>query len=158
MSFGGTLVRTGRERVRQQFECDPATKRTKEAFKEDCDINRIMRKYAVSGVIDHLAKNVPTYGDFTTAHDYQSARNQLITAEAEFGALPSNIRKRFENDPGQFLDFMSDPENTEEAIDLGLAEARRPTDPLPKAQPPADPPSPKPGEIPPNPSPISGGE
>ena len=35
--------------------------------------------------------------------------------------IPAIIRKRFDNDPYQFLEFMENPENIEEARQLGLA-------------------------------------
>ena len=37
-----------------------------------------------------------------------------------FDNLPSDVRNRFNNNPAQLLDFVADPENKEEAIELGL--------------------------------------
>jgi len=35
-------------------------------------------------------------------------------------ALPSDVRKRFSNDPAELIDFLADKKNDEEAIKLGL--------------------------------------
>ncbi len=117
------------------FEGEPS--RTKQAFKEDCDINRIMRKYKKTGVIDHLAPSRPSYGDFESSADYQLACNQVIAAEDAFAELPSHIRDRMDNDPGKLLDFINDPSNAAEAFELGLTSvspAPPPAEPGPDPQ------------------------
>ena len=45
----------------------------------------------------------------------------VATANSMFQDLPSSIRNQFQNDPGQFLDFVQDPENLEEMREMGLA-------------------------------------
>lgn len=35
--------------------------------------------------------------------------------------MPSEVRKRFGNNPGVFMDFVSNPDNKEELVKLGLA-------------------------------------
>ena len=37
-----------------------------------------------------------------------------------FMALPSKVRREFDDDPGTFLDFANDPKNTDRMIELGL--------------------------------------
>lgn len=82
------------------------------------DINAIVRKYLKTG---EMAQNgAGGYGDFTGAEDFHSTQNRIIAANEHFMALPSDLRSRFDNDPGQFLTFMNDDSNTEEAIELGL--------------------------------------
>lgn len=93
---------------------------TKQAFKDECDINNIMRKYQTTGLVSHFAKGEPKYGDFSNSVDYHEAMNQVLAAQDAFMALPSSIRARFSNDPGYLLDFVSDPNNRDEAVRLGL--------------------------------------
>ncbi|WNK13315.1 MAG: internal scaffolding protein [Microvirus sp.] len=94
---------------------------TKQEFKDECDINHIMAKFAKTGLIDHVNKYPGGYGDFTNQPtDYQSALNQVIQAEEMFLSLPSGIRTQFQNDPGQFLAFAEDPRNETKMRDLGL--------------------------------------
>ena len=63
---------------------------------------------------------IPQYGDFVDIPDFQSAMNAVIGAQRSFDALPANVRKRFANSPQALMEFMSDPENRDEAVRLGL--------------------------------------
>jgi len=95
--------------------------RTQPQFKAECDINNIMKKYKVTGSITHLNnKQRGTYLDLTNLPDYQQSLNDVIQANEAFSALPSHVRKQFENDPIQLINFLSDTNNREEAIRLGL--------------------------------------
>jgi hypothetical protein len=48
--------------------------------------------------------------------------------------LPSDIRAKFDNDPGEFFEFCTDPKNADEMVQLGLREAP-PSPELPSAVP-----------------------
>lgn len=91
----------------------------KQSFAEECDINTIVRRFGVTG---ELPTNVrmPTYGDFSTVVDFQSAMNAIASANESFDAMPAEVRSRFHNDAGEFVDFCSREENRAEAIKLGL--------------------------------------
>lgn len=115
------ITRTARERIPVQLGFEGAEVRTKQSFKEESDINHIMARWQRTGVIDHLAANPPTYGNFITAGDYQEACNSVIAADAAFAAMPAHIRDRMNNDPATFMNFMADPNNQAEAVKLGLA-------------------------------------
>ena len=92
---------------------------TQQHFKDECDINNILRQFNVTGLLPENALS-PRYGDFTGINDYQTALNQVIAAENEFMALPANIRSRFDNDPAKLIEFLENLENKDEAIKLGL--------------------------------------
>lgn len=93
--------------------------KTHQSFKDECDINTIVRRFGLTGDLPNdLA--VPQYGDFTGIGDYQSALNAVMKAEADFLALPADLRARFENDPQRLMDFVHDAGNREEAVKLGL--------------------------------------
>ncbi len=117
----------------------------KQSFKQECDINNIMRKFQKTGLVDHLNTHNGEYGNFIHTADYHSSLNQILEAEEMFATIPSSIRKKFDNDPSLFLDFVQDPENIPEMIEMGLANPappEAPTDPSPKpATPVADPPA-----------------
>lgn len=100
-------------------------------FSEECDINTIMDRYAMDGILDHVNKFEGTFGDFTNAVDYQASLNQVMDAEAAFLHLPAKVRARFGNDPAQLMDFLSssDPELVAESVRLGLREAPPPPEP-----------------------------
>ena len=101
----------------------PATEgRTKQSFKDECDINTIMRRYAQTGVLEHTRREQPRYDD-VTGYDYQRAMDIVADARTAFAELPAAIRDRFNNDPGELLDFVQDEENLDEAAELGLVSA-----------------------------------
>lgn len=66
-----------------------------------------------------MNKIQPQYAD-VAGFDFQFAMNQIIQAQDMFAELPSGIRKRFQNDPAAFVEFVGDPANEEEARRLGL--------------------------------------
>ena len=93
--------------------------RTKQAHADECDINKMMAKYQKTGVEPRQNRYPATYGDFTGITTFQGAHQQLQDADEAFKALPSGIRRRFENDAGKLLGFLEDPQNTAEAVDRG---------------------------------------
>ena len=98
---------------------------TKQSFRDECDINQIIDRYKATGLLtDPLnpSNRRPMYGNFSEIPTYQEALDYIAMATDEFMSLPSNIRKRFDNDPGQYLAFIEDEANREEAIALGLVE------------------------------------
>jgi len=101
--------------------------------KNEVDINSIMKKYRVTGFLDSNASE-GQYGDFTDASDFHTMKNRIIEAESDFARLPAHLRTRFNNDPGQLLSFLDDPENLSEAQELGLCPKAVPeTPPVPKS-------------------------
>lgn len=92
----------------------------KQAFKDECDINQILRRFQKTGLVEHVRQTQGRYGDFVSAPEFQEACNLVIEARAMFDSLPSKVRKRFDNDPAAFLDFAQNPENEEGMRELGL--------------------------------------
>lgn len=97
--------------------------RAKQSFAEECDINNILKKYAKTDVIDHLNKNPGRYEDLPMGVDYQQALNIAINAKQAFDDLPGTLRAHFDNDAGQFLEFMENPENDQAKVEMGLMDA-----------------------------------
>lgn len=104
----------------------PETTMAKQAFKDECDINTIMAKYARTGVYEHVQRVQGSYGDFTSVQDYQLTLNQVIEAQQAFDQLPAKIRARFHNDPSHLMSFLDDKDNYDEAVRLGLVEPKEP--------------------------------
>lgn len=99
---------------------DTGPSRTKQSFSEECDINNIMKKFEKTGIIDHARKYEGNYGDFTGAVDYHTAMNIVREADEMFQSIPATIRKRFDNDPQKFLEYVDNPENEDEMREMGL--------------------------------------
>lgn len=88
--------------------------------KDDADINTIVRNFGITGKMPENVR-IPTYGDFEFVGSYQDALHAVREADASFMQLPADVRSRFENNPQNFLDFVSNPDNAEEMRMLGLA-------------------------------------
>ena len=100
---------------------DPKTMTCQE-FKDECDINNIVKKpnYGINPL--NPPTRVPSFGDFTDERlkDYQAAQNVIVEAAQLFEQLPSQVRERFSNDPAKLIDFVNNKDNYEEAVKLGM--------------------------------------
>jgi len=92
-------------------------------FKDECDINNILRQFNVTGLLPEAPLS-PRYGDFSGISDYHTALNAVIAAQEGFDGLPAQIRASFNNDPEQLINFLDNPENKDQAIKLGLVDAK----------------------------------
>lgn len=92
----------------------------KQSFRDETNINNIMKRYQNTGIIEHVQKVQGSYGDFSNVQEYQLSLNQVIEAQEAFEQLPAQIRKRFNNDPAHLMSFLEDDKNREEAEKLGL--------------------------------------
>ncbi len=97
--------------------------RTHQSGKDECDINLIMARYVKTGTLDHQKQHGDNYG-FATSIDLHEALSTIEQANSMFNDLPSSIRTKMQNDPGQFLDFVQNPDNEAELITMGLANPR----------------------------------
>lgn len=111
--------------------------RVRRDMQEDCDINKIMGRWRKTGLMPQ-ATRTPRYGDFSNAMQYQDALNRVMAAKEDFMALPARVRARVDNDPGRFLDFISNTDNLEELVELGLVEAQLPQTEEPEGETPPE--------------------
>jgi len=93
---------------------------TEQNHKDETDINKIVRKYNKTGLIDHLNQFEKQYADMT-GYDYQDAMNTIAAANTMFEGLPSAIRNKFDNDPAKFINFVDDEANADQLVEMGLA-------------------------------------
>lgn len=104
---------------------------TQQQFADECDINLIVARYGLTGVMPETVK-LPMYGDFTGIGDYREAIEAVRAADASFMELPPSVRAYFENDPQRLLEFVADDKNRDKAVELGLLK-KLPDPPLPAA-------------------------
>lgn len=96
---------------------------TKQSSKDDCDINNILAKYQRTGLLEFVNERQPQYADFS-GFDFHGSMQVVAKANEMFSDLPATVRKRFNNEPSEFLAFVDDPNNFDEAVKLGLAYPR----------------------------------
>jgi phage internal scaffolding protein len=100
---------------------------TKQEFTEECDVNFILDRFVKGGDLT-LNARTPRYGDFTSMPgSYHEALIFIKDTERSFMELDAKIRAKFDNDPQKFLDFVSDPANADQLVDMGLANAIPPS-------------------------------
>lgn len=114
-----------RKRVQKKFTKPSMTKQN---HKAECDINQRVKNFIQTGITTGNTKT-PQYGNFDNEISYQQSLNAIIQAQDQFDQLPSNTRKKFDNDPAKLIHFVSDKKNYEEAVKLGLID--QPQAPLP---------------------------
>ncbi len=97
--------------------------RTKQSFKDETDINKLLARAQKTGTISHLNKHEAHYGDFET-FDFFEANLKLTAGREIFDDLPSEIRSEFDQSPAKFFQYVNDPENKDRLGKLlpGLAE------------------------------------
>lgn len=130
MSVFGDLA-VDREGRGMFVEHDRLTKRcvggrTKQEFKDECDLNVLMKRYERTGALPSARVGQPQYVDCTVFTDFQTAMEIVRGAESSFNALPSRVRREFDNDPRKFVEFATNPENADRMIELGLLDGREP--------------------------------
>lgn len=111
-----------RKRVQKVFMLPSLTK---QSFKDECDINMIMKRFKRAMGVDYLSRYQGyvsgEFGDFSQVTDYRTALEQIARAGDVFMALPAKVRAEFQNDPAMFLDFCQNPSNADRLVELGLA-------------------------------------
>ena len=86
--------------------------RTKQAMKQESDVNFIMQKYQKTGLVNFVATHQAQYMECPDV-DFQTAMDTIRKAEEMFMDMPAKLRQKFDHNPGKFLDFIQNPENRE---------------------------------------------
>lgn len=144
---------TSKTKVHHRFDLPPQVQlkagkkpRTKQSFRDECDINKIMAKFQKTGAISHIRQHGQNYG-FASSNDFAKSMRIVIQAKEMFAELPSSIRNRFANQPEHFLQFVQDPANADEMVTMGLMTPKSEAPPAEVLPPPAV--APKPSAEPP---------
>lgn len=98
---------------------------TQQHFKDECDINNIIKSYK--------AKEPPPlcYFDDCTVTDLQQAYALSDDVSERFMMLPSDIRAKFNHNPLELLHFVGNSDNAAVARELGLLKPEPPKTPVP---------------------------
>lgn len=96
----------------------PEPSRTKQSFRDETDVNRIMARYMQTGMISHLNPREPNYG-VAPSIDFREAMEIVRNTQTQFMELPASIREQVNNDPAQFLEFVENA-SEDDMRDMGL--------------------------------------
>lgn len=107
--------------------------RTRQSMRDEVDINKIVGRFMKTGQLSHLERRSAIFADVSEIGDYRECLERVKSVQdAFFKEVPAKVRERFGHDPARFLEFISDPRNADEMVELGLrkkpevAEAKKP--------------------------------
>jgi len=95
--------------------------KAKQEFQAECNVNTIVELF-MKGAPLPVQVHEGQFVDVSELGDYKTALETVMEAEQVFKTLPMAVKKRCENSVAGFLDFVNDPENKDEMIELGLLE------------------------------------
>ena len=94
--------------------------KVQEQFADACQTDTIIRKYNTMGVNPFIAAGDSQYLDTTQIPSFVAAQNAQIKVKEYFEGLPADIRLEFNNDPMQFAEVVSDPQNADYLREIGV--------------------------------------
>lgn len=115
---------TARRRVSINFE--HVDSMTEQNHLERVKIQNIIKQYTAQGMLDHVNFYEGQYGDFVNSLDFNQAMNIAAETTQMFESLPAELRRRFNDDPADYLDFVQNPENRVEMEELGIPTSHLP--------------------------------
>lgn len=98
----------------------PGPSRTRQSEKANCDINVIVSRFMKTGQVSHLQQRQRMYADVSEIGDYRKCLERVEYVDRVFRTLPAKTRERFGHSPDNFLMFLQDGRNIDEAIALGI--------------------------------------
>jgi len=102
--------------------------RTKQSFRDEVDINQVIARYHKTGILPQNNTHELTFGDYSNPIDFHEAQNKIMRANDLFYALPSHIRREFNDSPGDFLNFAQNPDNQDAMVEMGLLPSPLPSE------------------------------
>lgn len=95
---------------------------TQQHFFNETNINEILSRYSVTGVLPVNSQDA-WYADISDIpQSYQAALEVSKAAQEHFLQLPAKVRAFFENDVSRYVDFVTNPSESDivVGVDLGL--------------------------------------
>ena len=113
MTEKSNLVPLTARRRKYGLDCSGEPSLTKQTFKDQCDINRVLDRAKTGAGLSHLANYGGLYGDFSNWDErtYEDMQAQMAQGISIFNDLPAELRQEFDNNPGKFFGFVNDPAN-----------------------------------------------
>lgn len=99
------------------------------SFKDECDINNIVKRYASTGLFPMPAAQGFFEDVSEVPLDLMEAEARIAATQRAFMMLPAELRARFNNSYIGLLQFLEDPANAAQARELGLFRKEAPPTP-----------------------------
>ena len=91
-----------------------------QSHKDEVNINNIVKRHGIDMLQKIAAMQQPQW-DNNPSNDFQESMEIVTKAQQTFEQLSSDVRKKFNNNPAEFMDYVQNPENQNGLISLGLA-------------------------------------
>lgn len=104
-----------RKRVQLKFDTETNPSLTKQYFKDECDINNIVKKFSDTGQLPVQNNLEPQYGDVPNM-DLKEALDMVQFARQEFDELSTVDKDRFGQNFHNYCQFLSDYEKSPESF------------------------------------------
>lgn len=100
----------------------PIPSLTQQSEKDSTDINFIVKQYCECGVCPSCNVHQPLSEDMLamSTQTFQEVMQQQAHLTNAFNELPANVRKKFDYNPLKMLEFVENPNNRDECVNLGL--------------------------------------
>jgi len=72
----------------------PEKGRTKQSFKDQCDMNNIMQSLNTGNVVGHVSNKIPKYGNAPS--DFQDLQNIVAAAKTDYEELSPGEQQKFD--------------------------------------------------------------
>lgn len=105
--------------IRRPATVNMEPSKTDQSFKDDCDVNIVLQRFMKTGD-QSIFRQGGSYADVSEVPDLLESHLNLQRAKLAFDQLPALVRKKLENNPLMLEQYLLDPNNHEEAIELGL--------------------------------------
>lgn len=103
-----------------QTDCSNMPCMAQQEFKDEADINNVVKKHTLTNRLLPQHNLEPFYADLSTPLDLSQIEMQLKQANQAFLDLPMEVRERVGQDPKRLSKFLADPENKDFLIKQGL--------------------------------------
>lgn len=114
--------------IRQETHCGPT--KTRQSQGPATNINNIIAKYKKTGELTHISTALMQFRDVSGLPSLHEAMNVVADANSTFMELPAEVRKACKHDVSNFIPYLEDPGNREEAESFGLLDPT-PAKPVP---------------------------
>lgn len=113
------------------LDCSNDDPIVEQSHKNEVNINNIIKRHGMDLIAKTALLQTPEYTfDELPNNDFQEAMLIVTKAQETFEAMPSQLRKQFNNNPAEFMDFIHNPDNQDKMVDMGLAQRPDPVQPI----------------------------
>ncbi len=112
---------------------DDEPQKAKQEFKEECDVNTIVDMYKRGAPLP-VQIRPGQFADVSDLGDYKTALETVMEAEEVWNTLPLAVKEAAGGTAAGFVDFVNDPANADQLIELGLVPGPEPVEAVETAE------------------------